>query len=389
MGMVAAGLAAAAFVVGAGGCGGSDGDGEASPAGGSSSATSVGVVEAWTETVDVRVRAVGTARSPESLTVTAEVSGTVHSLGFDHEEPVEAGQLLVQLDDRRARAELRAAQARLDRVERRVERLREAASAGAANVSELDDAESAFAEAEAEAELAKVIVDDHRITAPFDGTVGRRRVSTGALVRPGDEITTLQQLDPIEVEFSIPEIHAGRLRRGLSVAARTPAFEDKTFRGELAVGGLEVDRGSRSVRVHALVSNPDAMLRPGMSLNVELVSDRREDAVVVPEAAVLLEGTRATVFVVSDGHAVRRTVRVGERSEGLVEILSGVERGERVVTSGIQSIRDGSAVEAREDDDLSALGIRLGPREERRLAGETGEKAESERDVPKSEGGSG
>jgi membrane fusion protein (multidrug efflux system) len=167
----------------------------------------------------------------------------------------------------------------------------------------------------------------------------------GALISPGDVITTLDDTSLIKLDFSVPENLLASMREGLSVRATAPAFPGRAFVGKVASIDSRVDMNTRSVTVRALLANDDGALKPGMFLNVALANDERA-ALVIPEEALTPEAERQYVFVVIDGRAVRREVRIGGRTPGSVEVLAGVKAGEQVVVEGTQKIRDGAAVNA-------------------------------------------
>lgn len=342
--------------VGQAGCREDENGAAAAPASASGPAEVLGV-EAWTSPIDRTLRLVGSTRAVDAVSVTAEVTGTVSWIGFSDEDLVKGKQELVRLDSRRASAELRAAEARLDRLKLRLERTQTAFERGAANPAELDDARTTVAEAEAERDRAQAVLEDHTIRAPFDGRVTRRLVSLGALVSPGDPVAVLNSVDPIEVSFSVPQMSLGDLRLGLSVKAETAAFPGREFNGELAAIGAEIDPVSRSAEVFARVENRDGVLRPGMFVNVTLVTRTDPDAVLIPESALVIEGNRIEAFVVEDGTAHRRRVRLASRMSGLVEIAEGIEAGDLVVTSGVQKLRDGAPAKVSTDETLAELGV--------------------------------
>ena len=172
-------------------------------------------------------------------------------------------------------------------------------------------------------------------------------MSVGTLISPGDVITTLDDTSVIKLDFSVPEHFLATLREGLAVRASAPAFPGRTFAGKVASIDSRVDMNTRSVTVRALLANEDGALRPGMFLNVSLANDERE-ALMIPEQALTPEAERQYVFVVSDGKAERREVRIGGRSPGSVEVLAGLTAGERVIVEGTQKVRDGAPVRATE-----------------------------------------
>jgi membrane fusion protein (multidrug efflux system) len=174
-----------------------------------------------------------------------------------------------------------------------------------------------------------------------------RRVSVGTLISPGDVITTLDDTSVIKLDFSVPENFVASLREGLAVRATAPAFPGRTFTGKVASIDSRVDMNTRSVTVRALLSNEDGALKAGMFLSVALANDERE-ALVIPEEALTPEAERQFVFVVNDGTAQRREVRIGGRRPGSVEIVAGLDAGDQVIVEGTQKVRDGAPVRSSE-----------------------------------------
>jgi membrane fusion protein (multidrug efflux system) len=213
--------------------------------------------------------------------------------------------------------------------------------------SSFDQLEATLKANRARLGAATARLEDTVIRAPFSGRVGLRRVSVGTLISPGAVITTLDDTSVIKLDFSVPENFLATLREGLSIHARAPAFPGRSFAGTVASIDSRVDMNTRSVTVRALLANEDGVLKPGMFLNVTLANDERE-ALVIPEEALTPEAERQFVFVVVDGKAQRREVRIGNRRPGSVEVLAGLSAGERVVVEGTQKIRDGAQVHATE-----------------------------------------
>jgi membrane fusion protein, multidrug efflux system len=304
----------------------------------------VRTVQAWTAPVERIARSVGQIRAVESVTLASEVAGLVRQIGFEEGALVNQGDLLVELDDSRARAELAAARAARDRASRQVERYEQAATTSAASLTELDTVRTELEQAEALFELARIRVDDHRILAPFAGRVGLRRVSQGAYIQPGDPLTTLTSVDPVEVEFAIPEIFLADLRPGLTLSASSPAYPAQDFTATIDVITPEVEPSTRTVLVLAKAPNSGGVLRPGMFVNVRLVLGTRADAVMVPESALQYQGSQASLYIVEGDQARSRPVRLGERRDSAVEVIEGLRAGEQVVSAGLQKIRDGVKV---------------------------------------------
>lgn len=321
----------------------------------------VEVIAARTGVVRESAESVGTARANESVTITAKQTGNVEKINFAEGERVRSGAVLAELEakERRAeldqsRADLEQSKAQRDEIKQRLDRSKQLRGSGNVTEARLDELESQLraAEGRIRANEAKVRamdarLDDNRITAPFEGRVGMRQVSLGALVQPGTMITTLDDLSKIKLDFAVPENFLGKLRPGLRVLARTPAYANRTFEGVVSVIDSRVDPATRAVRVNALFDNPDDLLKPGMFLNVELALAERQDAVIVPEEVLVAEGGRQYLFVVRDGRAERREVKVGQRFTGEVEIVEGLKPGEQVVARGVQKVRHNQPVAAQ------------------------------------------
>jgi membrane fusion protein (multidrug efflux system) len=320
----------------------------------------VEVVAARSGTVREVAESVGTARANESVTITAKQAGNVDKINFTEGEQVRAGAVLIELEakERRAdvdqaRADLEQSKAQRDEIKQRLDRSKQLKGSGNVTEARLDELESQLRAAEGriranEAKLRGMDarLDDNRITAPFHGRVGMRQVSLGALVQPGTMVTTLDDLSKIKLDFAVPENFLGKLKPGLRVIARTPAFS-RPFEGVVSVIDSRVDPATRAVRVNAIFENPDDSLKPGMFLNVELALAERQDAVIVPEEVLVAEGGRQYLFVVSEGRAERREVKVGQRFTGEVEVASGLKPGEQVIARGIQKVRHNQPVSSR------------------------------------------
>jgi membrane fusion protein (multidrug efflux system) len=312
--------------------------------GGLDRAVPVEVAPARSGKVTVAVEAVGTARADEAVTITSKVRGVVTRIAFREGQKVKAGTVLVETDASELQAELEEKRAERDNAQRlydRAKRLLKTRNVPEAQVDALmGDLEAAEARVRAdEARLA-----DYVIRAPFSGRLGLRRVSLGALVEPGDEITTLDDVTPIKLDFEVPETALGRLAPGLQVSARSAALAGRTFSGKVTTIDSRVDPVTRSVAVRAEIPNGDEILKPGMFLNVRLVVATRAEAVLVPEEALISTGSGQFVFVVEGDTAVRTAVTLGQRLPGEVEVLTGLEPGILVVVGGLQKLRDGAPV---------------------------------------------
>jgi len=307
----------------------------------------VSVAPVRSERLSQKLEALGNARANESVDISSKTSNVVAAVMFRDGERVKRGQVLVQLDDAQARADVAAAEAALAESERLYNRSRELMNTEALSKAQFDQLEATLKANRAKLSAANARLADTVIRAPFPGRVGLRRVSVGTLISPGDVITTLDDTSVIKLDFSVPENFLSTLREGLVVRATAPAFPGRAFAGTVSSIDSRVDMSTRSVTVRALLSNEDGALRPGMFLNVMLANDDRE-ALMIPEQALTPEAERQYVFVVSDDKAVRREVRIGGRRPGSVEVIAGLAAGDYVVVEGTQKVRDGVPVRTTE-----------------------------------------
>jgi membrane fusion protein (multidrug efflux system) len=296
-------------------------------------------------TVANDVSAVGTLRSNEAVVIRPEIDGRVTEIHFDEGAPVDQGQLLFGFDDLIPRAELADAEANLALSERNYERAMELYRRGAGPGRTVDETRAALQSNGAKVDLARARLDKMKIAAPFAGIVGLRRVSVGDYVSSGDDLVTLASIDPIKVDFRIPERFLADLHPGQELAVEVDAFPGRTFRGRVFAVDPQIDANGRSIALRAEVPNPDRLLRPGLFSRIRLVLEVRENAVTIPEEAVVPQGDNRFVYTVVDGKAVKTRITLGLRGPGWVEVTSGLAAGDIVVTAGQLRIRDGAAVE--------------------------------------------
>jgi len=289
------------------------------------------------------IESVGTARANEAVTITAKQTGVVSKINFREGQKVTTGTVLVELDSGERRADLENVRAQRDEARTKLSRAKQLRNLTMSE-ARIDELESQARAADARLRMAEARLDDLRITAPFNGRVGLRQVSLGALVPPGGVITTLDDISTVKVDFSVPETALARLRTGVPVKATTPGIENRVFQGEVSVIDTRIDPATRSIRVNAVFPNAEETLRPGQFMNVELTLDRRENALLIPEEAIIPEGTKHFVFAVVNGRAVRREVTLGARQVGFVEILNGLGEQDVVITRGVQKVRNGQPV---------------------------------------------
>lgn len=294
--------------------------------------------------VVLAIPAVGSLRSYESVKLAPEIAGRLDEVGVEEGHRVTKGTLVAKLDQSVYRAELAQATANLELSKADVERFRRMQQKDAASVQSVQQAEARLRANMADIALAQANLDKTEITAPFDGILGLRQVSVGDYLEAGDEIINLEQVDPLKVDFRIPETYFSIAKVGQTVALKVDALPGETFEGKIYAIDPLIDRDGRSILIRAEVPNGSDRLRPGLFVGVDLVYDARENAVLVPEQAIVPIGQKSFVFRVVDGKAAQTEVELGIRQGGKVEVTKGLSAGDTVVTAGQLKIADGMAV---------------------------------------------
>lgn len=291
-----------------------------------------------------RIEALGTARANESVTITAKVTETVARVNFSDGDLVTEGKVLVDLTGRAEVASLEEAQANYTEALQQYRRQVELVEAGTIARSQLDSLVATRDAAKARMDAIRARLSDRVIVAPFAGLLGFRQVSPGTLVTPGTPIATLDDVSLIKLDFSVPERFLSTLASGQRVQAKSAAWPGKEFSGIVSNVGSRVDPVTRAVTVRAEIPNADLQLRPGMLLTVELLLPPRP-AVVIPELALIQVGSEQSVFRVdAEGAVAQVPVRSGARRRGVVEIVEGLEAGDRIVVEGVVKLRPGMRV---------------------------------------------
>jgi membrane fusion protein (multidrug efflux system) len=290
----------------------------------------------------------GSLRAEESVELQAEINGKVVAINFTEGSHVEENQLLVKLNDADLRATRQRALQRKSLATLREQRLAKLVKDGITRQEDYDTAWNELQVQLAEIELAEAQIAKTEIRAPFSGFVGLRYVSEGAFVNAATRVATLQRLDRLKIDFSIPEKYAGRIKSGMPITF-TVAGGERKFQGEIYAFDPRIDASTRSVLLRAVCPNPEGRLLPGAFANVELALAQTNDAILVPAEAVVPGITDKNVFVLHDGKASRRVVETGTRTASQVQILSGLKAGDVLITSGLQQMRDGLAVKSNDD----------------------------------------
>lgn len=310
---------------------------------------SVAVTEVRAEQWQPAIRAVGSLTAVNGIAVTTEVAGTVREISFESGQQVSAGDILVRLDDAVDRGALAGLIADRELARTQFERASELSSRRAISQSEIDETRFRYEGVQARVSEQQALLARKTVRAPFDGLLGLRQVDIGEFVSPGSAIVTLQALDPIYVDYSVPEREFRNLEPGHVVALRVPAYPDREFQGTVSAIDSGVDEGTRSIKVRATLPNTDGTLRPGMFAEVRTLRPNKRDVVTVPRTAISFNTYGDFAFIVSEGEGgkltvSRRQVETGESVEGRIEVRQGLEAGERVVRAGLLKLREGQAI---------------------------------------------
>lgn len=302
-------------------------------------------------TVPKTLEATGTARAYESVTISANVTEYVKTLHFEDGEEVKKGRLLVELNAAEEQALLAEAQARLHEADLHYERLKKLLKQNFSAQSEYDAQKANLESAKAKLDQIQTMIDERNIKAPFDGILGFRQVSEGALVEPGDQIVTLDMIQPIRIDFTVSEQYLSQIQVGELFKATSVAFPGEVFEGKIATILVRIDEQTRAASIRGLIPNEHLKLKPGMLLNVTLTL-ASEDVMTIPEEALLAEEDQRYVFVLQPGETkVKRhpVVLVGRRG-GLVDIKNGLDPKSMVVTQGAFKLKDGQEVMVQHAD---------------------------------------
>jgi membrane fusion protein (multidrug efflux system) len=305
------------------------------------------------ETISPVLEAVGSISSPQGVMLSADLPGTLKLISFESGSHATNGQLLVQLDTRQEEAQLRTAKAKLELALQNLDRAKDLSQKRVIAQSAYDEAKSQYDSAVASVEETQATIDRKTIRAPFTGDLGIRQVNAGQYLKSGDSIVQLESLDPIYVNFALPQQNIGLLSVGQSVHVQADGFPDKTFLGAITAINSAVDTSTRNIQVQATVKNPDHILRSGMFAGIQVVLPDNEKNIMVPSTALHYAPYGNSLFVVEtmkdlDGKeylGVReQQVTLGKTRGDQVGVLKGLKPGDRIATSGIFKLRQGGAV---------------------------------------------
>jgi membrane fusion protein (multidrug efflux system) len=312
--------------------------------------TIVAQQEEWPATLT----AIGTMAAVQGVTVSADLPGTVERITFDSGQAVQAGQVLAVLDTKQEQAQLAAVEAGRELARLTFNRLQGLLSERVISRAEFDRASAEMTQADARANEIRAVIERKTIRAPFAGILGLRQVNLGQYLAGGDPLVTLQSLNPIYVNFGVPQQSTGQVPVGRSVRITTDNAVGTEWRGRVTAIDSLVDESTRNIQVQATLGNPDGKLRPGMFVQAEVVLGPSQRVVSLPASAISYAPYGDSVFIVTDmktedGKPYRgvrqQFVKVGPARGDQVAILSGIKPGEEVATSGLFKLRNGAAVQ--------------------------------------------
>ena len=303
--------------------------------------------------------AVGAVSAVQGAMVSTELAGTVSEIMFQNGGVAKKGDVIVKLDASQEEALLRSAEAEAELARTDLERTRGLASQNVVSKAELDAAESKFRRLTAVVDQMRSNIRKKTIVAPFDGELGIRQVNVGQMINAGQQVVLLQSLDPVYVDFALPQQHLQNLSTGLEARVRTDALPGREFVGKLTAINSAVDTATRNVTLQATLENPDHALRPGMFIKIDIVMPEKHKSLVIPGSAISYAPYGDSVFVIEkqkdnktgkESQVLRQQfVRVGEARGDFVSITTGLKAGETVVGTGVFKLRNGMAVAINND----------------------------------------
>jgi len=312
--------------------------------------TIVATEERWPNTLN----AIGTVAAVQGVTVSADLPGVVDRIAFDSGKTVEKGDVLVQLDTRQEQAQLAGAESQLDLARLNHERMQDLVRQDAVSRAEYDTAAAARKQAEARIGEIRATIERKTIRAPFSGVLGIRQVNLGQYLTGGDPVVPLQSLNPIYVNFAVPQQDAAEMRIGRTVHITVGELGSGEFTGRVSAVDSVIDQTTRNVQVQATLANPGAKLRPGMFVQAQVMLGEARKVIALPASAINYAPYGDSVFVVSDlknpqGQSYRgvrqQVVKLGAGRGDQIAVVSGLTAGEEIVTSGVFKLRNGAPIQ--------------------------------------------
>lgn len=314
----------------------------------------VEAVELDFETVEDRIFSTGTIQANEVVELATEASGIITQIYFDEGSRVQEGDLLLKINDSELQAQRQRAQFRLNLAEQREERQARLLERGGISQDDYDATLNEVNVLKSELRLIDAQIQKTELRAPFTGMLGLKYASPGAYITPSSRIASLQEVNPVKIDFSVPERYISKIRPGISINFTVQGV-DSTFTGEVYAVEPRVDTETRTLQIRALSENDGNLLYPGAFANIELILDQINDALMVPTISIIPELNAQKVFVSNNGVVEQRMVSTGIRTSEKVQIIDGLERGDVVLTTGLLQVRPGMEVNVTEITKSSEL----------------------------------
>ncbi len=303
----------------------------------------VEAVEVDYETIEDRIYSSGTIQANEVVELSAEASGIIMEIYFEEGREVQEGDLLLKINDSELQAQKQRAEFRLNLAEQREERQRRLLERGGISQEDYDATLNEVNVLRSEVRLINAQIDKTEIRAPFSGIIGLKYVSKGSYIGPNTRIASLQEVDPIKIDFSVPERYISRVTVGDNIQFTVQGV-DSTFTGEVYAIEPRINTQTRTLQIRAISENPSNLLYPGAFANIVLILDEIDDALMVPTMSIVPELNAQKVFVVRDGVVQEQRIQSGIRTSEKVQIVDGINQGDTVLTTGILQVRPGMEV---------------------------------------------
>tara|TARA_R110001599_G_scaffold353783_1_gene597656 strand:- start:6411 stop:7526 length:1116 start_codon:yes stop_codon:yes gene_type:complete len=296
------------------------------------------------------VEALGTTKSNENVDISSNVTETVNKILFEDGQHIKRGEILLTLEKSEEEAELKSAKALLDERKASYKRAQSLQKQQAISTATLEERLALLSQTEGVIEGIQARINDRIIKAPFDGVLGLRNISPGTLVKPGDLITTIDDLSRIKVDFDVPSLFLADIYPGLKVEGRIEAFGEQVFKGEVSTINTQIDPITRTMKVRAILPNPDLLIKPGLLMSMMLMKSPRT-ALLIPEEAILQRDKYFFVYKIeqSAGKTIAREVQVepGTRIPGKIEIKQGISQSDQVIVHGLMKVKPNQEVNIR------------------------------------------
>ncbi|MFT5759062.1 MAG: membrane fusion protein (multidrug efflux system) [Alteromonadaceae bacterium] len=295
------------------------------------------------------IEALGTVRANEEITIYPRYAGIVESLYFEDGQVVKKGKILAKFVNKQEQADVRELSANLIEAKSQFSRLNNLRKSNSTSISLLEEQQAKVSAISAQLAAAKAKLAEMNVVAPFDGVLGRREVSAGAFLSTADMLTTLDDVNVVKVDFTVPERDFTTVVQGQTISAKNIAYKNQLFTGVISHVNSRLDNITRAVQVRSEVKNADMRLRPGMLLNIRLERSS-ENIIMIPESAIIPIENKQFVYVINNDEAERKRITIGRRMPGFAEVLSGLNLGEQLVIEGTIKLSPGAKIKMNIED---------------------------------------